>query len=158
MLRAILVSLALLASPAAAHEDHADHLAEAGGLRAVHAWANATSGPEAMVYLDLSNVSDAPAVLTGAQSEIAASAGLVGLSNEGGRLRFEPIPQMPIPPGGAISLSPNGLAIRLDGLTRPLAEQDRFTVTLDLAGAPLPVTVEGHSATATRHSHAGHQH
>lgn len=164
MIRAALVSLALLATPAFAHDDHAEdhehdhHVAEAEGLRAIHAWANATTGSTALVYVELENTSDTDATLTGAHSDIAASAQLVGLENSGGQLTYTPLPLMPVPAGREIVLSPNGMAIQLTGLTQPLVEGDHFEIEFEFDGLHLDAVVEIESANATQHSHAGHQH
>ncbi|SIT12843.1 copper chaperone PCu(A)C [Paracoccus saliphilus] len=164
MLRTTLLTLIILSAPALAHDDHRhdqdehEHVAEAAGIRAVHAWVNATAASEAMVYLDLENTSDEPVTLTSASTDIASSARIVGLSNSGGKLRFEPIQQMPIAPGTRMTFAPNELAIQLKGLTQRLEEHDTFPVTLNLAGPQLEIVVEVHSATAIQHSHMGHQH
>ena len=158
MIRVTLFALALLATPAMAQDGHDHHVAEADGLRAVHAWANATTASTALVYADLENTSGHAATLIGAEAEIAASAQLVGLENAAGELRYVPIPEMPIPAGSEIILSPNGLAIQLSGLTGPLIEGESFEIEFEFGDTHLHATVDIHSATATQHSHAGHQH
>lgn len=160
MIRATLLALALLATPALAQDDHDHdhHVAEAEGLRAVHAWANATTASTALVYTDLENASGHAVTLTGAEADIAASAQLVGLENAAGELRYVPIPEMPLPAGSEIVLAPNGLAIQLSGLTAPLIEGETFEIAFEFGDTHLSATVDIHSATATRHSHAGHQH
>jgi len=158
MIRVTLFALALLATPAMAQDGHDHHVAEADGLRAVHAWANATTASTALVYADLENTSGHAATLIGAEAEIAASAQLVGLENAAGELRYVPIPEMPLPAGSEIVLAPNGLAIQLSGLTAPLIEGETFEIAFEFGDTHLSATVDIHSATATRHSHAGHQH
>ncbi|WP_127144853.1 copper chaperone PCu(A)C [Pelagibacterium montanilacus] len=180
MIRAIALSFALaLALPAiaqddhhdedhAAHEDHDgedhddhghdDHVAQADGLRAVHAWTNATDGALALVYVELENTSGQAATLLGAEAMIAEGAMLVGLENVDGELRYAEIPQMPIPAASELVLSPNGLAIQLSGLAAPLLEGESFEIELEFEGAHLDAVVAIEAAGATQHSHAGHQH
>lgn len=179
MIRAVFFTLLLLAAPALAderdhddenghHEEHHDdddhdhdddhHVAEINGIRAVHAWTNATGGSVTLVFVEIENNSAETATLLGAQTGIAASAQLVGLENVGGELRYAPIPQMPVASGSRVVFAPNGLAIQLTGLSRSLAQGDHFEITLLLEDAELPVTVEIESVSATQHSHAGHAH
>lgn len=163
MICAALLTLALLAAPAVAedhddHDHHDEHVAETGGVRAVHAWTNATSGSSALVYVELENTAGTDVVLTGAESDLAASAGLVGLQNTGGQLVFVPIPEMPMPAGSSLLLAPNGLAIQLIGLSQPLVQGERFEIEFLFGDFDLHAMVDIESTTATQHSHAGHQH
>lgn len=160
MIRAALFSLALIASPALAQDDHAhdEHVAEANGIRAIHAWANATDASGALVYVDIANGSDGLVTLIGAETEIAASAEIVGLENTGGELTYTAIPALPIPAGADMVFAPNGLAIALSGLTGALVEGNHFDLELEFEGFHLELEVEIESASATQHSHAGHNH
>lgn len=167
MIRACLIVLALLATTimaqgtyahGEAHQDYDDHVVEADGVRATHAWTNATTGSTALVYVELENISESAVTLTGAETELAASAQLVGLENTGGELVYTVIPQMPVAAGSKMVLSPNGLAIRLEGLTAPLVHGEHFHIEIALGDVHLDTAVEIESATATQHSHAGHQH
>lgn len=157
MIRIAAFVFALIAAPAFADDDH-HHLAEAQGIRAVHAWTNATDASTALVYIEIENTTDTEITLTGAESDIAAGAELVGLANSGGTLAYQAIPAMPIPARSEIVLSPNGLALRLTGLTLPLLEGEEFEIELDFNGIHLHAHVEIESASATQHSHAGHHH
>ncbi len=168
VIRTTLIAFALLATPALAehhetaepHEEHTDqeHLAEADGIRAVHAWTNATDGSTGFVYVDLGNASDYSVTLIGAESDIATSAEIVGLENSGGELVYTPIPEMPIAAGSEVVFAPNGLAIRLSGLTAPLVEGESFEIGFEFDGLHLDAVVAIESTSATQHSHAGHQH
>lgn len=164
MIRAAVLSLALLATPAFAqevhdgHEDHDDHVAEANGIRALHAWTNATSGSTALMYVEIENGSDAEVILTGGETEIAQSVELVGLQNSGGELSYTAIPEMPIAAGSEMVLSPNGLALQLNGLSEALVEGEHFHIDIEFGDIHLDTSVEIQSATATQHSHAGHNH
>lgn len=176
MIRAAFLSLALLATPAIAqeaHDDHAEehggheehgehdhdeHLTEAEGIRTLHAWANATDGSTALVYVEIENTSDADVTLTGGETEIAQSVELVGLQNSGGELSYTAIPEMPIAAGSEMVLSPNGLALQLNGLSEPLVEGEHFHIDIEFGDIHLDTSVEIQSATATQHSHAGHNH
>lgn len=177
MVRAVFFYLLLLVAPALGsdheqgenhghHEDHHDgheheddhHVAEAGGVRAVHAWTNATQASTILVFVDIENNSEEAVTLIGAQADIAASAQLVALENVAGELRYTAIPQLPIPANSKIVLAPNGLAVQLAGLSQGLEQDGRFVLTLVFEETELPVIVEVESASATQHSHVGHSH
>src|SRR5690606_30806429 len=130
-------------------EDHDDHVAEADGIRALHAWTNATSGSTALVYIEIENSSDAEVILTGGQTDIAQSVELVGLQNSGGELSYTAIPEMPIAAGSEMVLSPNGLALQLNGLSEALAEGEHFHIDIEFGDIHLDTSVEIQSATAT---------
>lgn len=182
MIRAILLSLTLIATPAFAQDDHGDHeseygeehhdethgdhddhggedhVSEADGVRAVHAWTNATRDGHAQVYVEIENTSDAEVRLLGAEAENAESAALVGFTLVDGEPSFVELPGMPIAAGGEVVLAPNGLAIDLEGLSADLEEGDSFEMELEFDFGHLDVVVAVESAGATQHSHAGHQH
>lgn len=144
-------------------EDHAegedsDHVAEAHGIRLLHGWTNATGDAETLIYVEITNQSDAEVTLTGAASEIADSAELIGLAVRDGALRFDTLPGVPVAPGRELALSPDGLAIRLSGLEEPLEEGDTVEVTLNFDVGDVAMTVAVEDANARQHSHAGHQH
>ncbi|WP_417580409.1 copper chaperone PCu(A)C [Pelagibacterium sp.] len=166
MIRALFVSFTLLASPAIAQDghraddehEHDEHVAEASGIRAIHAWANATDASTALVYVEIENGSDTTVTLIGAETEIAANAEIVGLENTSGELRYTAIPALPIPAGAGMVFAPNGLAIALSGLSGALVQGDHFDLELEFEDIHLDLEVEIESASATQHSHAGHNH
>jgi copper(I)-binding protein len=65
---------------------------------------------------------------------------------------------LPVAPETEMMLAPQGVALRLDGLSRDLAEGDSFNVTVSFAQSDVALTVEVEAADATQHSHAGHAH
>jgi len=169
MIRATLIALLLLATPAFAqeHEDdhgehaeeyHDEHVAELDGLRAIHAWARATSSSTAQVFVALENTGEDAVTLRGGEAEIAATVTLVGFQLVGGESAYVALPEMPIPAGREIVLAPNGLALELAGLTRPLVQGEHFEMEIEFDTGHLEIVVEIESATATQHSHAGHNH
>lgn len=148
-----------------AHEAHGegaegdDHLAELGGLRALHAWINATSGDTALVYVELENTGDEPVMLTGAETGHAEGATLVGYRMQEGEGGYVDLgAEMPVAPGRELVLSPQGLAIRLHGLASGFAEGDAFEMHLETSLGDLPVVVAVEAEDARQHSHAGHAH
>lgn len=154
--------LALAALPAAAQEDADDHVAEAGGLRVVHAWTPATDGDEALVYMEVENGSDATATLTGGAAEAAGTVELVGFALVDGEESWTPLPGVPVAPGDHLDLEPGVLALRVLGLDGALAQGDEIEmkVTFEAEGAqvPLAVHVAVEAEDATQHGHAGHAH
>lgn len=160
MIRRLFLGLttSLLFLPAIAPAEDSDHLSELGGLEALHAWARATSGPEAFVFLELKNEGDDAVTLDGAETPVAASAEIVGFQPKAGQATYEPIPSMPVNPGRELHLEPDGLAIRLVGLTQALVEGDEFDLDLQTSLGVLEVHVEIERSDAKAHSHAGHAH
>jgi copper(I)-binding protein len=152
---AALLAAVAAASPAFAEES--DHLAELDGLRAVHAWTRATDGAETLVFVEIENEGETPVTLEGARAD-GLVATLVGFRMQDGEGGYETIPSMPVAPGRELHLEPDGLAIRLTGLTDPLAEGGEIEMELLTSLGALPIHVEVEAADATTHSHAGHSH
>lgn len=158
-LLALMLPLPAAASESHVHEEQEEHhLSEIPGLKALHAWTPATSGRSALVYVELENTGDAPVALEGAEAEIAGDATLVGFALENGEPAYVPLPSMPIQPGRELVLAPDGLAIRLDGLSEHLDEGGEFEMHLLTSLGELEIHVAIEPAGATQHSHAGHQH
>ena len=146
----------------AGHHDHdeedVDHLAEMNGVRALHAWTPATDGTTALVFVTIENRSNRDIRLEGAESDMAESAELVGFQVKDGEPAYEALPFVPVKPGRELVLQPNGLAIRLTGLGRPLSKGDEIEVEFHFDTGHVPMHVQVEAANATNHSHAGHQH
>lgn len=159
MIRRTVLLTALLAAPAFAHDhDHDDHVAEAEGIRAIHAWTNATTARSALVYVEIENSSATDISLTGGEAENAGQVELVGLQNRAGALSYVTIPELPVAAGSRMVLAPNGVALQLDGLSAPLTEGGHFDMELHFGETHLDIVVEIESAGANQHSHAGHNH
>jgi hypothetical protein len=144
-----------------ADQDHGDdaHLAEAGGLRLVHAWSRATDSDATLIFVEIENSGDSTRSLVGGGSPHAAAAEVVGFRLVDGTPTYEPLPEVPIAPGAEMSLSPDGLALRLTGLDTALDEGGSLPVTFAFDdGLEIRATAQIEASTATRHSHAGHMH
>lgn len=139
-------------------EEEARHVAEAHGVRLLHAWTRATSGDTALVFVEIENTSGGAVSIAGGEADIAASVALVGFRMREGEGRYEALPPVPVKAGGEMVLAPNGLALRLEGLDRPLTEGEEFEMEIlfDIGHVEAHVQVE--DADARQHSHAGHQH
>ncbi|MFN3273270.1 MAG: copper chaperone PCu(A)C [Paracoccus sp. (in: a-proteobacteria)] len=153
----LVAALILTAAPLAAQHGH-DHLSEADGLRILHAWTPATSGPEALIYMEIENGSDHALTLTGAETEDGQRADLVGYEYVNGVETWQVLPEMPVAAGQHLDLEPRGLALRLSNLTAPLAEGDELEIEVMFGDLHLDVHVEVEAAGATAHRHAGHSH
>jgi len=138
--------------------DASDHVSEAGWVRIVHGWTRATTDDEALVFAEIENTSDSEITLTGAATEVADEAVLVGFQMKDGSLGYVPLPGVPLSPGRDMMLAPNGLAIRLEGLDEPLTKGDTVDVTFSFDAGEVEVHVAVEDADASQHSHAGHQH
>lgn len=139
-------------------DEDADHLSEGLGLRILHGWTRATDSRDAFVFAEIENVGEEEIALLGAETGIARGASLVGLTVRDGRLTFQPLPGVPIPPGREMLLAPDGLAIRLEGLEAPLSQGTSFPLHLHFSEGALEVEISVEAPDAASHSHAGHAH
>jgi copper(I)-binding protein len=154
---ALFAAFSLMTLPVLAQDDHA-HLSEADGLRIVHAWTAATSGTEALVYMEIENGTDSLVTLSGAEAPDGMTADLVGFTYTDGIEAWQVLPAMPIASGQHLDLAPRSLALRLSGLTAPLAEGDEIEIEVLFGDLHMDVHVEVEAEGATAHSHAGHSH
>jgi len=108
-------------------------------------WARATIGANrpGAVYLQLRNDGDRTATVTGLRTDIAAMADIHrSTTTAEGVSSMAPAGPVPVGPGETVMLEPGGLHAMLMGLTAPLAEGDRFTLTIIFAdGGEVPVQV-----------------
>lgn len=153
-----MVAMAAAAVAAEEHDDHDGHVASLNGVRVVHAWTRAGAGPEALIFADIENNSDAVVVLKGGESDRATSVELVGFELKDGEPSYVVLPSMPIQPGGELVLAPNGLALRLDRLSAERVEGGELEVAFEFAFGHIDAHVEIGAAHASGHSHAGHNH
>jgi len=156
--RLALIAALLVPLPAAAQDDHSDHLSEAGGLRLLHAWTRATDDDTAYVFVEIANTGDAAQTLSGGSADIAETTTLVGFLMQDGVGGYQALPGLPVAPGTDLDLTPEGLALQLDGLDTDLAEGDSFPIEVHFGETHIDVTVAVEAANASQHSHAGHMH
>ena len=151
----VFAALAAFGAPVAAHES--SHLAEIDGLRAVHAWTRATDAAETLVFVEIENRGEAAVTLDGVRAD-GLSAQLVGFRLVDGASAYEPVGSVPVAPGRDLLLEPDGLALRLSGLSAPLEEGDEVELELLTSLGALAIHVEVEAEGATDHGHAGHDH
>lgn len=154
----VLAMLAFAATPLAADDDHVDHLAEAAGLRIVHAWTPATKTSESLIYMEIENGSQTLHTLTGAATEDGQQGELVGFTYVDGVESWQALPGMPIAAGQHLDLAPRAMALRISDLNGPLAEGDEIEIEVLFGDLHLDVHVAVEAEDATQHSHAGHSH
>lgn len=154
-MRACLLAFALLASPVLAESDH---LIEANGMRVLHVWTPATAqGADALIYMDIENVSAAPAMLTGGIAGDEAL-DLVGFSYGASGEAWTVLPGLPVPAGGKVLLEPSVLALLWQAVPMDLVEGADLEILVQVGAETLVAHVEIGAADATGHSHAGHSH
>lgn len=149
-----------------AHGDHdhqsdefADHKAELGGVAIIHAWAQATDGDSARVFMEIENSGDAPVSLHGAEAHGMAETVTLMASPIKADAAPEAIGEIEIAPGTEMELVPTGLYLALDGLTEPLQQGDSFEMHVEIEPVgEIEIVVEVEAANAKQHSHAGHAH
>lgn len=153
----VLIAVAMLAPPSATAEDK--HVAKIGDLRIVHVWTRAVADAKrpADVFMEVENGGVADRLVS-AEAPIAAKATVVGLGAKAGAAAA-PIGPAEIPERGKLILDPSGVAVRLEGLKRPLKSGGDFELKLvfEKAGT-VTVTGEVMPANAKSHGHAGHRH
>ncbi|MAS08281.1 MAG: hypothetical protein CL534_26805 [Ahrensia sp.] len=140
------------------HDDHSHHEGGMDGVRTVHAWAQATTGKSAFVFVDIENNSDRDIAITGGESEIAASVELVGFQLKDGEPDYVVLPPVPIKAGTEMTLAPDGLALRLNGLTTPLLQGAEHEIEIEFDFGHIEMFFQVEAADARHHSHVGHQH
>jgi copper(I)-binding protein len=157
-MRFLTLTLAFLALPTFAQNNHDDHLSTLDGLRVLHAWTPATHDDHALIYMEISNTRDEKVMLEGAETDLATKATLVGFTLVDGKATYQALPAMPIAPGSDLDLEPNALAFKLEGLKDHLHQGDEFELELETSLGHLHVHVAVESEGAHQHSHAGHSH
>lgn len=158
-----LLALALLfAAPVHAEDAHDTaepaHVSEIDGLEILHPWTNATDRDHALLFMELHNEGDAPVEIIGARLETGREGQLVGARMQDGEMVLDPLPPIPVAPGRHLDLTPDGLAIRLDGLEAPLEEGHHWEVILLTSAGSVEIDVKIEPEDARAHGHAGHAH
>ncbi len=155
---AALIVTALLAVPAIAEEDHSHHEGEANGVRAVHAWTRATSEGATLVFVDVDNKSDKVVSIIGGHAEWAEKVELVGFQLKDGEPDYVVLPPVPVKAGTQMSLAPNGLALRFEGLKMPLEKGSEHEIEIEFDFGHIEMHMQVEDADARTHSHIGHNH
>ena len=140
------------------HDDHSHHEGEVDGVRTVHAWARATTGKTAFVFVDIENESDRDIAITGGESEIASSVELVGFRLKDGEPDYVVLPPVPIKAGTEMVLTPDGLSLRLNGLATPLVQGEEHEIEIEFDFGHIEMFFQVEASDARHHSHVGHQH
>jgi len=141
-----------------AGDDHSHHEGEHDGIRTVHAWTRATSSATALVFVDIENNSDHDVSVTGGETEIAESVELVGFQLKDGEPDYVVLPPVPIRAGTEMTLAPNGLALRLNGVREPLEQGTEHEIEIEFDFGHIEMFFQVEDADAMHHSHVGHQH
>ncbi|MDO5612714.1 MAG: hypothetical protein Q4G14_05655 [Paracoccus sp. (in: a-proteobacteria)] len=154
----IALSVALFPAIALAADDHAHHVSEAGGLRVLHAWTPARSaGDEALIYLEVENLSGTDATLTGGEA-LGKPLEIVGFQYGSSGESWVVLPALPLPAGHKVALEPRVIALRLDRLPQALVAGDELDIEVRIGDVHLDAHAEIGARNASAHSHAGHAH
>lgn len=157
-MKRFLCALLVCAAPVLAAAEDAAHVFGIGGLEILHPWTNATTRDHAALFMEVHNEGAAPVEILGARIPGGAEGQIVGFRMKAGEMGFDPLPAIPVPPGGHIDFVPDGLAIRFEGLAAPLVEGGHWDVILRTSAGDLPLEVAIEPQDARTHSHAGHAH
>lgn len=103
-----------------------------GPLVVEQPWARPSvgAGRTGAAYLTLHNRGERADRLVGASSPVAQAVELHSHTMEGDVMRMRAVPAVEVAPGEPVVFGPGGLHVMLIGLTRPLAEGERFPLTL----------------------------
>jgi copper(I)-binding protein len=149
----------LLPASLAAAEDDADHVAQTGDVKVVHARSRATDADGGVVFMDIESLGGSSDRLTAAESGVAERVEIHGAVLQDGEMASQPLDAVEIPAGGEFVLEPGAVFLKLVGLKQPLRQGEEFEVELLFAKAgELDARVLVEAADATQHSHAGHAH
>jgi len=147
---------ALTCSPALAHDY------KLGSILIDHPWARASIGQvkNGAAYFTVSNHGGAADRLLSVASQVAARSELHTHLMEDGVMKMRPLTALEVTPGEPAVLQPGGTHVMLMGLTAPLVEGERFTLTLTFEKAgSIDVEVAVESATARGSGgESGHKH
>ena len=102
----------------------------AGDVSILAAWARATPGPTAAVYLELKNEGSEPERLTGASTQLAERIEFHEHRSSAGVMSMAAVPEIVLPPHTTVRLAPGKVHLMLFGLERPLKPGDRFPLAL----------------------------
>ncbi len=105
----------------------------------------------AAAYFIVLNTGDMDDALLSAASDMAADVQLHEVVMQGGAMKMQQVPRIPVPAHGQARLRPGGLHVMLLGLRRPLREGDRYDLrlTFERAGT-ITVSVPVRAATAAQ--------
>lgn len=149
-----LAALLSVSSFAMAHEY------KAGELQVEHPWslllpANSANGA---AYFVLQNHGQSADRLLGADTERAASAEIHEHVNKDGMMKMQKVEAVDIPAGTTLTFAPGHYHLMLFGLKKPLADGERFPLTLHFQKAgDLKVEVEvQRQAPVAADAHADH--
>lgn len=161
LITAILIAMAPLAHAQDTHEhehEHEGHVAELGAARLLHAWTRATHDDHALVFVEIENNGDTALTISGGSSPIAQSVELVGFQPKDGAEAYVALGPVAVPAHATMTLAPEQLALRLNGLSTALEEGETYLLEILLGDTPVALTLTVEPAGAHQHHHAGHQH
>lgn len=143
---------------AAKGDDHSDHVTRIEGLEILHAWAQATEGDEARIFMEIANEGDTDLTITGGDTEIGGAVTLMAISYSDGGKPVD-IGTYPLKAGAEIDLTPDGLFLHVADLSQHLDQGMSFGMHIDIDPiGEVEIVVEVEAADASTHSHAGHNH
>ncbi len=108
----------------------------AGSIEIRNAYAPAPpTGDQTSLYFEITNTGSEADTLLEVEADLADQASLHRMETRNGMMRMEPIPALPVPPGGSVTLEPGSRHAMLEGLRHPLEPGGTFEVRLRFAHA-----------------------
>ncbi|MCK6625416.1 MAG: copper chaperone PCu(A)C [Anaerolineae bacterium] len=137
----IYLTILLIFATLAAQCGPAASSSQGGGITVSDISARATTQNGA-VYMTFTNGGASDDVLIGAKTDVAKTVELHETKmDENDVMKMSPVPNIPIPAGGSVTLKPGGLHIMLIDMQKELAVGDKISLTLTFEKAG-PMTIE----------------
>ena len=130
----------------------------AGDVALSDAWVRALPPVQKVTaaYLTVTNTGTAPVTITGGTAELAEALEIHTTREVNGMTRMEPLPELVVPAGGSVTLSPGGTHLMLLGLERMPTPGERVTLCLSAADGSSACTAAEVRQGGANHDHHSH--
>ena len=137
--------------------------ADPASVRVDAAWSRALPpvSENGAAYVTVTNLGAEADALVGVDTPMAERAELHEHVMQDGLMKMRKVESVALPPGDRVAMEPGGLHVMLMKLAHPLAEGERFALTLHFSNAPdvtvnVAVMAVGAKPDAMRSPHGGH--
>ena len=130
----------------------------AGDIVLSDAWVRALPPVQKVTagYLTVTNAGNAAVTITGGSAELAGALEIHTTREVNGMMRMEPLPELVVPAGGSVALSPGGTHLMLLGLERMPAPGESVKLCLTAADGATACTPAEVRQAAPEHDHHSH--
>ena len=130
----------------------------AGDIILSDAWVRALPPVQKVTagYLTVTNQGTAAVTITGGSAELAEALEIHTTREVNGMMRMEPLPELVVPAGGSVTLSPGGTHLMLLGLERMPVPGESVELCLSAADGASTCTSAEVRQGAPEHDHHSH--